>query len=307
MKQSDILKIRDSKIFVNNISEDIKILSAGDFHINSRTKEEDIEFYLDNVNKEKPDYIFLLGDLLDNPVIDNKTYGLLNRLVKGSGEVASTYIILGNHDFINKGKEFINKDLWDSIDNINNVHLLNDKLVYDNRLVIMGYTQKLEAYYNSNRDTISDSNVFYSDFIKKSKTFSTNIDLPKIMLIHSPEYIIEKRNQELLKDYDLIICGHYHNGCVPPILDKLWNSNRGFINARRYLFPSNVRGIQQLDYNYLIYNGGWVKLSKSTTKGMNFLDNMFNRQIDITTLTNNPMYKEIEVKQKYKVKHKNIF
>ena len=300
MKASNIINIRESKVFNNNIKNDIRILSAGDFHINKYTKEDNINFYLDNVYKEDPNYICLLGDLIDNPLDINDCVDLLYKLVKNSSTIAPTFIILGNHDFIHKDSTIINKQIWDNINNIDNVCLLNDKLYKNDEIVIMGYTQKIEAYYNYNRDIVSDSDVFYNDFVKHDELYNVDNNLPKVALIHSPEYLTEERNIELLKNYDITICGHYHNGCVPPILDKLWNSDRGVINARRYLFPKNVRGILKLDNgNYLIYNGGWVKLSKSSAKELSFLDNLFNRQIDVTILTNDPECQNIKVKHKY--------
>lgn len=303
MKSSDILKIRKSKIFLNNIKEDIKILSVGDFHINKFTKEDSINFYVENAYKNHPDYICLLGDILDNPFDINEH--LVFKLIRDSSNIAPTFIIKGNHDFLTKDEIVINKELWTDIKNIDNVKILDDKLYQNDEIIFMGYTQKKEAYYNNNREQISDSDVFYEDIIKHTKLFDIDSNLPKVALIHSPEYLIEDRVQEILKKYDLIICGHYHNGCVPPMLDKIWNSDRGVINARRYLFPKNVRGIQKLKYNYLIYNGGWIKLSRSTAKKFSCLDSLFNRQMDLTILTGDPEYMDIEIKEKYKIKLKN--
>lgn len=301
MKSSDILEIRDSKLYANNVHEDIKILSAGDFHVNPKTKEEMIDFYLESVYVEEPDYIFLLGDLMDNPKDIDKTAELLFKIIRGSSNIAPTFVIIGNHDYISNGIDITNKELLDDINNINNVRLLNDKTFRNDEIAIMGYTQKINAYYNNDNNAFES---FYEDFSKHEKFFNINLKLPKIALMHSPEFVIEDKTQELLKEYDLIICGHYHNGCVPPILDKMWNSDKGFINARRYLFPSNVRGIQQLKYNYLVYNGGFVKLSKSTAKKLSFLDNMYHRQIDVITLTGDSDYKEIDIKTRYKKRHK---
>lgn len=300
MKASNKINVRESIIRINSVKEDIRILCAGDFHITSKTKEKDIDFYLESANEEKPDYICLLGDLIDTPYNIESCKELLFKLIKGSALIAPTFVIIGNHDFIHNKKDYLNKELWNEINDIKNVRLLNNKVYENKEITFMGYTQTRDAYYNTNRDIVNGSDSFYNDIIKHNELYDINNNLPKIALIHSPEFIIEKRTQELLNKYDVIICGHYHNGCVPPILDKMWNSNRGLINARKYLFPRNVRGITKLEHFYLVYNGGWTKLSESSGKKFSKLDSLFNRQIDVITITNNPEYEKIKIKQKYK-------
>ena len=106
-------------------------------------------------------------------------------------------------------------------------------------------------------------------------------------------------NQNLLKDYNLIITGHYHGGVVPSFLEWAVPKNKGLLTPRRTILPNEARGVVKLDTGtYLIYNGGWTKIP-ATAKGIYYpLDAFFNRDVDVTTVTNNYEYYDSYVKTK---------
>ena len=105
-------------------------------------------------------------------------------------------------------------------------------------------------------------------------------------------------NGELVSNYNIVLCGHYHNGCVPAFLNKVMPKNSGIITPTKKVLPKNVRGIRKISNNtFLIYNGGWTKIPNNTPKPIHVLDKICNRQIDITILTKN-ISKEIEIKTK---------
>ena len=103
----------------------------------------------------------------------------------------------------------------------------------------------------------------------------------------------------LVSDYDVVLCGHYHNGCVPAMLENIYPKNAGIITPKLKLFPKQARGVVELDSGtYLIYSGGWTKLSDSSPLLLHPIDMICNRQIDVTTLTSNEEYKKEKIKTK---------
>lgn len=303
-KPSDILEIRESIFYNEHAKNNIKIAGIGDIHISRLVGEKDINNIYESLFRENPDYICLLGDLIDSPkelTIEQSINDLFS-LMKNCASIAPTMVILGSHDYDNtKELDLSNEeDIWSEINKLKDVYVLNDDIYNDNIITIGGYIQKKEAYNNPNDIHREDSLAFYNDFIKHPNLyFELREDVPKILLTHSPEVIRDSKVEELLSSYDIIITGHYHNGCVPAMLENIYPKNAGIITPKLRLFPKEARGIIKLDSDtYLIYSGGWIKLSAGSPLLFHPLDMLCNRQMDITTLTSDKEYVEEVIKTK---------
>ena len=300
---SDYVKVRESTFYSEHVNKDIRILSLGDLHLSKNVTLEHVDKVLKVIEEQKPNYIFILGDTVDTK--DELTYDKrlleLEVLIKNCSNMAKTFIIIGNHDYeYDKDNNITSiSPIWEGFNSYPNTYLLNDKVYSDDNLFIGGYMQKGDAYYkeNSNKE---DDNAFYEDLSTKDNLIhNLPDDKYKIFLTHSPEPIQDFKNQELLKDYNLIIAAHYHNGVVPEFLDFLVPKNKGLLTPRRSILPSEARGIVKLlTGTYLMYNGGWTKIP-ATAKPIEYpLDKFFNRDIDLTTITNNYEYYDMLVKTK---------
>lgn len=303
---SNVLEIRYSKIYNRLVKEDIKIASLSDIHISDTITNEDIDFMIESINKERPNYICVLGDIIDYPRIIENNINRLKciKLFVGLSKISPVYIIFGNHDYINYDKndnyqENYKEDFWNEIASLNNVEIINDKRVILKDIIISGYFEKKNIYHNK------EENAFYDDFSSIDELNINNKTKPKILILHSPEPFENDKNISLVNNYDVILCGHYHNGCVPSFLNKIWfPKNGGIITYSKRLFPKNVRGIKKLSNGtYLIYNGGWTKISNNTPSYLHMLDKLCNRQLDITILTKDYNCKDITIKTK-KIKKK---
>ncbi len=300
---SDYVKVRESTFYSEHVKNDIKLLSIGDIHLSKNVTLESVDKILKVIEENKPNYIFILGDTIDseNELTYDKRLLELEVLIKNCNNMAKTFIIIGNHDYHYDKENNITSisPIWYDFDKLPNTYLLNDKSFCDENLFIGGYMQKGDAYYKD-KSSRENEETFYNDL---SKIDSLVKNLPddkfKIFLTHSPEPIQEEINQELLKDYNLIIAAHYHNGAVPEFLDGIIPKNKGLVTPRRDFFPSEARGIVKLSTGtYLIYNGGWTKIP-ATAKPIEYpLDKFFNRDIDVTTITNNYEYYDMLVKTK---------
>lgn len=305
LKSSDIVEVRYSKIHNDYINNDIKIACLSDTHISRKTTKEDIAFMIYTIKKENPDYIFLLGDIIDSYHLmdESSTRAKVTSLLVKLSEIAKVFFVIGNHDYIYYDDEFGfmegDIDRWDFYNMYDNIKFINNEIIDEENIVIGGYNEPYRVYHNRNKD------VFKNDFCNYNLE-KVKGDKPKVLLLHSPDPFKQEENIDLVKDYNIIMSGHTHNGCVPSFLDKVWiPKHSGIITSSRELFPKDVRGIKKLNTgSYLYHNGGWTKIANSSPKKYQILDSMCNRQIDITTITNDQSIKNIKVyTKKYK---KNI-
>ena len=70
-----------------------------------------------------------------------------------------------------------------------------------------------------------------------------------ILLDHSPRRVFNPdifNTLSTLEATDLVLSGHYHNGCVPNFLNFI-PGNRGIMSPYMYMFPNNARGLKQIN------------------------------------------------------------
>ncbi len=288
---SDYLQTNYYKIYNNKVKEDIKIASISDLHISRLILQNKTKYLSYKLEREQPNYIFFLGDIIDSPKeLKNEEKEKQTRtLIESASLIAPTIMILGNHDFVSNNKRLSTyaKRYWKELTYINNFYLLNNSYYKDNNIFIMGYKQTKNYYLNEKRK--EDTILLYNQLVKKEELYK-NLPTakPKIGLFHSPEYTNNEKIIELLKDYDLLISGHYHGGCFPFGLGNIIRGNKGIISPKKTLFPNTpARGIKNLNGNTnLIVNSGITTIQDSAPKYMHPFNNLFYQEMDIITLTN---------------------
>ena len=285
------LQIRDLIIYHPLVKSNFKIVALGDLHISKIVGLEKLNPIMKQLEKEKADYYTFLGDLVDSPselLQKNKKIELLKTL-KTAAEIGPTMVILGSHDFVTEEKDFeyfdYKKEFFDQMEEIPNLYLLNDSCYQDSRVFFMGYLQTLQYYYGKKVEHKEDLEAFFTDFSKMSNLYKNlPVDVPKVGLIHSPEYANDEKNVELLKEYDLLIGGHDHDGLIP---FGLGNGKRGIISPKKALFPDNVRGFRKLSTGTnMLISGGIVKIQDCAPKFMHPLNHVCPMQMDTIEFTN---------------------
>lgn len=271
----------------NKNINDIKIALLSDIHYHPEFNTKIFNSLLKQIKKNKPNYICIAGDILDNTNI--KKIDTLIIFLQEIATIATTLIVLGNHD-IKCGepkhwKHLENNLFINEIKKIDNLYLLEDKMYIDNDNNISFYGFNLS--YNYYEKTDEDYNIFVEEVNKLNCKFPENTY--NITLLHTPiniyRFILLNNNHPLSKT-DLILSGHMHNGCLPftfsYLLNKLFKSNRGIISPLRELFPKYSHGkIKNIKDGY-IYEG-ITKFSKST-KSFHMLDNFYRKRIEIITI-----------------------
>ncbi len=286
---SNYLKITNTTFYNKNVKEDIKISALGDLHISRTVPEKVPEHLKHQLDAQQPDHICLLGDLFDSPedLEDEIQAKRLLDFIKACTSIAPTLIVLGSHDFIDnrEHKDCYNDDFWQEVARMNNVFLLNDKLYYAKDILFMGHFQKY-AYWRSNEDRENLENL-HQDLTNLKRLY---MDLPKnrlkIALMHSPEFYKDERIVSMFQEYDLIMSGHYHEGCMPAILDDVVLGNRGIISPTREIFPKVSRGLLTLPTGTnLLISGGIIKIQHCAPRILQPLNYLCYQHMDVVAFT----------------------
>lgn len=282
------MKLIHTTIYKLYNKNDFKISIINDVHF-SRKIGNKLELLLSYFNKIKPDYIFIPGDLIDsiNAVLiveqKNKLIDWLSKL----GEIAKVIISLGNHDIYkienNNIDEFDYKcdiDFFKELKLINNVYLLDNEKYIDDYIYAAGITLSKKYYYRE------DINILKKE-LEDNKKILTNLpkDKVKFLLIHSPYRLENEKIKEKIAEFDYFISGHMHNGCVPPIINEIWKSNRGIIAPTSEMFIKNARSKVKNENDKLIINGPVTMFQKSskTFQLFNFMYPIYTSLMDFNS------------------------
>ena len=248
-----------------NIKNNIKIVVISDIHFSYTVTNKKLDRIIEHIKNEKPDYIFVAGDIIDSldMIIKEKERARLINFIEELGTVTKTIMILGNHDLyrsVNKRNLIEYEDYYNDLSSVNNVVLLRDDYYEDKNILVYGMFQKYEYFKEHNKEDI-DVLIEEVDNIKIKKS-----DKIKFILIHSPNFLINKSNYSKAKEkmihiydkisyFDYFVTGHMHNGCIPPIINEIIKGNKGLISPTKKLFPKNSRNTIKTIEDKLLVNG----------------------------------------------------
>ncbi len=239
---SNELKITNYKVKSSKVNDNIKIAVIADLHSCSYGDNQ-LEL-LDAIDKETPDIVVLVGDIIDDdlPIFNSI------KVIKHLNDNYKSYYVTGNHEYKTGCIDYI-KDLF----NENNIKVLDGKI------------DQIEIKNNIiNISGVDDYFVGDNVFNKQLYSINENIDYNNysVLLSHRPEHIDKYKKY----DFDLIISGHAHGGQwrIPGLINGVLAPNQG-------LLPKYAGGL---------YNHGKVKhvvsrgLAKESTR---FIPRIYNR------------------------------
>lgn len=272
------VKTKTDIVYNEHTKKDIIISHISDLHFNINTKTKDLSKVTQELNKIKPDYIMITGDLIDIPSITNNKNKIKELLsfLSDIAKITKVLISIGNHDILTDNDfKFFNK-----INDLYNIYVLNDTSYQDEFIFVTGFTLPNDYYYNITGDESAEVLINYLDNNSKLiKNIPKNI--PKVALIHSPIRLNEDSVLKKLHEYDLILSGHTHNGMVPDILNFMFPKNMGIVSPRKGFFPEIAKGkIEKNIDNKLItviINGAITKLSYRSGFPFRYLNILYNK------------------------------
>ena len=215
------IRVEKPIIYFSNLPDTfngLRILHLSDLHLREITKKE--KEALEIIQKEKPDYIFITGDIVDWKTKDvNVCQEFFQEIAQNfSGKI---FAVFGNHDHQNKNFKKLKEILIQ-----NNITVLNNSSVKISK-------DKGEIYLIG----IDDPTTHYDNLEKAinkvpEKSF-------KILLSHSIDILPKAKERKI----DLILSGHFHGGQVniPFLTDFLLSSKFGpyFKKYKAGLFKEN--------------------------------------------------------------------
>ena len=289
------VKIKEDIVYNDHTNKEIIIMHTSDIHFSEKMTKNDLSKLVFAVNKIKPDYVMITGDLIDTAEIAynyEKIKDLVAVLAE-IGRVCKVLISIGNHDVLcNRDYQFFRK-----LNDLYNIYVLDNKAYEDSNIYVAGFTLPLEYYYNINKRENIEVLINYLDLrIDLTKKLPSN--KPKVALIHSPISLTNSDVLKKLSNYDLILSGHTHNGMVPDFLEFLFKDNIGIIAPTKQLFPLVAKG--KIEKNIgkkmitIIINGAYTKLSKKSGKILSNLNFLYNKSVN-----------EILIKKRREINYEN--
>lgn len=269
-----------------------KIVLISDIHFSTKFKKEKTNLIIEKIKIHKPDYICIPGDIIDSTNVLKETYlkEFILNFIRELSKMAKTIISIGNHDnylLLKKGFrcQFSydkNESWFKEIRKINNVIFLDNEIYEEKNISFSGITMS-HTYYEEERKN-------ERLFIKELQTKMPKLNEKKynILLCHTPIYILSKdtiMNTEV-KNVDLILSGHMHNGVVPPILDSIFKGNKGIFSPDgSWLFKTKLtRGNYKLENKTLIISGGITKIHDCSPNLLIPFNELYPMSIEIINL-----------------------
>lgn len=251
---------RTYKVYNNKIKEPIKLFLISDLHYNSKKDIKKYSFIIEELEKDKPEFLCIAGDLIDR--VDIEEPELIINFIKECSKYTKVIIGIGNHDVASYHQKPVfdeNQSFWNKLKNVKNVVVLDNSSYETNELYFYGLTFPFSYYYRDGEDY----KVLLSYLEDKKYDFNRTNKL-NILLVHSPIAMFNinaRDNISFLKDIDISLSGHTHNGLVPRILEPIFK-NRGIVSPTKKDFPKLVRGRFKYNETEVIISGGVTKLSK---------------------------------------------
>lgn len=237
---------------ISQITHDVKFALASDFHFKDKKDLKRFDLLFDQCVKFNPDYILLLGYLVNDASVKSDELRWLQIYLKELSMITKVYSVLGNHDQMTlvdgKWETFINEELIEKLGE-NITILKNNSVILEDGITLSGIDLD-SGYYEKYQE---DEDV-YINRINSLNLGTLTHDIYSILLQHTPNNLFDRNISEkidYLKHIDLAISGHLHNGCIPVYFDFL-PTNRGFIGykgSHLKLGLDNCRGFKKIQDN----------------------------------------------------------
>ncbi len=210
--------VRNLEITIDKKSEPLKLVIASDFHLGILSNKKHLQRFVELSNKENPDAVLLVGDLVDDDPIWFVKDGM-NEVMKQLKATYGVYGVLGNHEYYGGKIPLFVEEMKEA-----NVKILMDEtILVGNRFYITGQ----EDVTNKNRMPIG--------MLKPE-----NEKLPWIVMNHTPNNL----QLPLEAGVDLHLSGHTHLG-------QLWPNN--YITNR--IFELDYGYLQKANMHTLVSSG----------------------------------------------------
>ncbi len=167
--------------------KEVKIAMISDIHLSNYINGEDLDRYIEMINRENPNLVLIAGDIADMRLEPLKRWGVAERFSSIKAPMG-VYAVSGNHEFYGGEREQIFEYLRGGGINI----LVDSMVVAGGGIQIAGRDDRTNSKRRPLKEILTDANK----------------SLPLILLDHQP-FNLEEAERE---GVDLQLSGHTHNG-----------------------------------------------------------------------------------------------
>lgn len=203
---TQVINIDINKSLANGASS-LKVVAVSDVHLGMGTTKKQLRKYVQMINAQEPDLIFISGDLIDNSITPVRNQNMEEELSALKAPLG-IYMVPGNHEYISRIDDCV-----EFITTQTPIHFLRDSVVtLPNGIQVIGR----DDHSNQNRKKTSE-------LLKQ-----TNPDHPIILLDHQPYELSSSVDGEV----DLLFYGHTHDGQVWPmnyLTEALFDVSYGYV------------------------------------------------------------------------------
>ena len=183
----------------------VRMVAISDVHLGRGTTKADLARYIELINRENPDIVVIVGDLIDNSILPVKQADMCREFERVEA-CYGIYMVAGNHEYISGIDECRNYI------STTNIKLYTDTIITPTRGInIVCRDDRHNHHRKSLNRVLTDAD--YAHF--------------NIVLDHQPNAISESAENGA----DLHISGHTHRGQVFPInllTDHLFEQSHGY-------------------------------------------------------------------------------
>lgn len=198
--------VRNLEINIDKKGEPLKFVVASDFHLGILSNKKHLQRFVELSNKENPDVVLLVGDLVDDDPVWFVKDGM-NEVMKQLKATYGVYGVLGNHEYYGGKIPLFVEEMKEA-----NVQILMDEtILVGNRFYLTGQ----EDVTNKNRMTIDEL---------KPKDGT----LPWVVMNHTPNNL----NLPEEAGVDFHLSGHSHLGQLWPnnlITNRIFELDYGYL------------------------------------------------------------------------------
>ena len=280
------IKVNEYVLKDPRFNKDRTVVNMSDIHSNVVALNNIVKL----LEEIKASYIYVPGDTLDS--IDNPHNKEIMELLKKVGNISQTFLSVGNHEMCELSYETGKKEEVESKDYID---FFIEVSKQTDCIPMISDFSKIDL---ADDLSVSAANVPFSYYGKKEnleqykkllENVKEKMDENKfnVLLLHSPNSLIQNgkidRSSDVIRNMNLILCGHNHGGLMPTFAQDILKGHRGLAGPYAKLFQPNAYGVYNEEDTSVLVSNGVTKISATSEAGKinGILNKIYTPEIDV--------------------------
>lgn len=280
------IKVNEYVLKDPRFNKDRTVVNMSDIHSNVVALNNIVKL----LEEIKASYIYVPEDTLDS--IDNPHNKEIMELLKKVGNISQTFLSVGNHEMCELSYETGKKEEVESKDYID---FFIEVAKQTDCIPMISDFSKIDL---ADDLSVSAANVPFSYYGKKEnleqykkllENVKEKMDENKfnVLLLHSPNSLIQNgkidRSSDVIRNMNLILCGHNHGGLMPTFAQDILKGHRGLAGPYAKLFQPNAYGVYNEEDTSVLVSNGVTKISATSEAGKinGILNKIYTPEIDV--------------------------